>query len=73
MKHDRQKALMWPEEHWTLARVICICVVVLGLALSGLGLVSAPTALIATLLGIVYVLVLTRQYTRGNGSGGGDG
>jgi membrane protein YdbS with pleckstrin-like domain len=63
MKNDRDKAKMWPVEHWTLAKCVCVCVVLAGLVLTGVGVMRWGAAFAASLLGVVYVLLLTRHYT----------
>jgi hypothetical protein len=69
MKYDREKALTWSEEHWTVAKCICVCIAIMGLALSGLDIMTSRAALAASVVGIIYVLLLTRHYTGGGGRG----
>jgi Flp pilus assembly protein TadB len=64
MKNDSDKALTWPEEHWTLAKCVCVCIVIVGLVLTGLDIMRGAVAFAASLLGVIYVLLLTRHYTR---------
>ena len=65
MRNDGEKAVMWPVEHWALAKWICVGVVLLGMSLAGLELMTWRAAFVASILGIAYVLLLTRHYTRG--------
>jgi Flp pilus assembly protein TadB len=64
MKSDRQKAQMWPKEHRVLAMCVCVCVVILALVATYLGIMTARAAFAASLLAIIYVVLMTHYYTR---------
>lgn len=64
MKSDREKARMWPEEHWALAKCVCVVVAILGFALTDLEILTARVAFAASLLAILYVVLTTYLCTR---------
>jgi hypothetical protein len=64
MQIDREKARVWPEEHRVLAKCVCIGVAILGLVLTDLGIMTARAAFAASLLAIIYVVLLTYLCTR---------
>lgn len=64
MKSDREKARMWPEEHWALTKCICVVVAILGFALTDLEIFTARVAFAASLLAILYVVLTTYLCTR---------
>jgi len=65
MKNDGDKASTWPVEHREVAKCVCVCVALLGVILAGLEVMTWRAALIASSISIVYVMLLTRHYTRG--------
>lgn len=72
MKNDGDKAAMWPEEHWGVAKCVCVCVVFLAVMLAGLEVMTWLAAFIASIVSVAYVLLLTRHYTRGKAGGAQD-
>jgi Flp pilus assembly protein TadB len=64
MKSDQEKARLWPEEHWVLTKCVCVCVAILGLVLTHLGIMTARTAFAASLFTVIYVVLVTRHCTR---------
>lgn len=63
VRSDRDKAVMWAQEHWTVAQCVCVCIAGLGLMCVELNFMTSPAALVASLLGIAYVLLLTKHCT----------
>jgi hypothetical protein len=66
MKNDGEKAAYWPEGHWTAAKCVCVVIAIAAVILADSRVLTNRTALIATVIGIIYVLVVTWHYTRGN-------
>lgn len=64
MKRDREKAQMWPEEHWVLAKCVCVCVGILGLVLTDQRIMTARAAFVASSSAIIYVVLATYLCTR---------
>lgn len=64
VKNDREKAVMWATEHWAVSKYVCLCIALVGLMATAMNIMTATAAFVASVLGIVYVLLLTRHYTR---------
>ena len=59
----RRLAVVWAKEHWQVAAFVCACIPWIGVILNYFDVLSAPAAVVAVIVSVVYVVVLTWAYT----------
>ena len=64
MYNDRDKAVMWPQEHRHIAGFGCAVLVVLDAVVVHLGLLSLGAGVAAGVAGVAYIALTTWLYTR---------
>lgn len=57
-------AQLWPGLHWNLCGLVCACLPVLAALLVRAGLLSTSTAVVATVIAVVFAVALTWRHTR---------
>lgn len=67
--NDGSRALQWPKEHWHVAFFGCLCILLLASILVNLGLLSLRAGVAAGLCSVIYVLMVTWQYTHSSKDG----
>ncbi|MGY4831835.1 hypothetical protein ACVNIS_24895 (plasmid) [Sphaerotilaceae bacterium SBD11-9] len=57
-------AQLWPKLHWDLCGFVCACLPVLAAMLVRAGVLQTSAAVVATVVAVIFVIVLTWRHTR---------